>query len=65
MTLAENGTRGLALGWAPTFFGYSSQVSEIKINVDIGLPCLLDISIFAQTNKLLMRCKSLTTKGKE
>lgn len=27
VTVAENGVRGLALGWAPTFFGYSTQVS--------------------------------------
>lgn len=25
VTLAEDGTRGLARGWAPTFFGYSTQ----------------------------------------
>nr|BAX57181.1 phosphate carrier 1 [Planococcus kraunhiae] len=25
VTVAENGVRGLGLGWAPTFFGYSSQ----------------------------------------
>lgn len=25
MTLAEDGTRGLVRGWAPTFFGYSIQ----------------------------------------
>jgi len=25
VTVAENGFRGLALGWAPTFFGYSTQ----------------------------------------
>lgn len=27
VTVAEEGTRGLAKGWAPTFFGYSAQVS--------------------------------------
>lgn len=26
VTLREDGTRGLAKGWAPTFFGYSAQV---------------------------------------
>lgn len=25
VTLKEDGTRGLAKGWAPTFFGYSAQ----------------------------------------
>lgn len=25
ITLAEDGARGLAKGWAPTFFGYSAQ----------------------------------------
>lgn len=28
VTIAEEGARGLAKGWAPTFFGYSAQVSE-------------------------------------
>lgn len=28
VTVAENGIRGLALGWAPTFFGYATQVSD-------------------------------------
>lgn len=27
VTVAEEGARGLAKGWAPTFFGYSAQVS--------------------------------------
>jgi solute carrier family 25 (mitochondrial phosphate transporter), member 3 len=27
VTIAEEGARGLAKGWAPTFFGYSAQVS--------------------------------------
>lgn len=26
VTVAEEGARGLAKGWAPTFFGYSAQV---------------------------------------
>lgn len=26
ITVAEEGARGLAKGWAPTFFGYSAQV---------------------------------------
>lgn len=26
VTIAEEGARGLAKGWAPTFFGYSAQV---------------------------------------
>lgn len=26
ITIAEEGARGLAKGWAPTFFGYSAQV---------------------------------------
>lgn len=29
VTVAEEGARGLAKGWAPTFFGYSAQVSCI------------------------------------
>ena len=28
MTIREDGTRGLAKGWAPTFYGYSMQVCE-------------------------------------
>lgn len=27
VTIAEEGARGLVKGWAPTFFGYSAQVS--------------------------------------
>lgn len=27
VTVAEEGVRGLAKGWAPTFIGYSMQVS--------------------------------------
>lgn len=27
VTVAEEGARGLVKGWAPTFFGYSAQVS--------------------------------------
>uniref|UniRef100_A0A8D8HY89 Phosphate carrier protein, mitochondrial n=1 Tax=Culex pipiens TaxID=7175 RepID=A0A8D8HY89_CULPI len=29
VTIAEEGARGLAKGWAPTFFGYSAQVSAV------------------------------------
>jgi len=28
VTIREDGTRGLAKGWAPTFYGYSMQVCE-------------------------------------
>jgi len=28
VTIREDGTRGLAKGWAPTFYGYSAQVCE-------------------------------------
>lgn len=31
VTIKEEGTRGLAKGWAPTFMGYSAQVSNIKL----------------------------------
>ena len=31
VTIAEEGARGLAKGWAPTLFGYSAQVSEINL----------------------------------
>lgn len=31
ITVAEEGARGLAKGWAPTFFGYSAQVRKFKI----------------------------------
>lgn len=40
VTLAEEGTRGLAKGWAPTFFGYSIQViwrRVIVINLNLIL----------------------------
>lgn len=30
VTIAEDGARGLAKGWAPTFIGYSMQVSRSK-----------------------------------
>lgn len=35
VTVAEEGARGLAKGWAPTFFGYSAQVSAIFEHVII------------------------------
>lgn len=31
VTVAEEGARGLAKGWAPTFFGYSAQVSTFSL----------------------------------
>lgn len=39
ITVAEEGARGLAKGWAPTFFGYSAQVRDKKKtdNKKIGL----------------------------
>lgn len=30
ISVAEEGARGLAKGWAPTFFGYSAQVSDSR-----------------------------------
>lgn len=33
ITVAEEGARGLAKGWAPTLFGYSAQVSDEIIHV--------------------------------
>lgn len=32
VTLAEDGSRGLAKGWAPTAFGYSAQVIFFSFN---------------------------------
>lgn len=37
ITVAEEGARGLAKGWAPTLFGYSAQVSSL-IHVTAYLP---------------------------
>lgn len=38
ITVAEEGARGLAKGWAPTLFGYSAQVSK-TIHVMTILSC--------------------------
>lgn len=32
VTLKEDGFKGLAKGWAPTFLGYAAQVSQIQNN---------------------------------
>lgn len=34
VSVAEEGMRGLAKGWAPTFFGYSAQVSGARDDRD-------------------------------
>jgi hypothetical protein len=34
VTIKEDGTRGLAKGWAPTFYGYSMQVGEYVADLD-------------------------------
>lgn len=36
VSVAEEGARGLVKGWAPTFFGYSMQVSEVKHSELLG-----------------------------
>lgn len=49
LTVAEEGARGLAKGWAPTFFGYSAQVSQS------GRVCVFLSSIFVL---LIVTCRN-------
>ncbi len=37
VTLAEDGSRGLAKGWAPTAFGYSAQVNHFSLDLFVRM----------------------------
>ena len=43
VTIREDGTRGLAKGWAPTFYGYSMQVCEYVANLSKSMRFFADI----------------------
>lgn len=66
VTVAEEGFRGLAKGWAPTAIGYSAQVSWQLVQIDVTNLSFKIIYVRVSSSSAFMRSsKSSTLKSWE